>query len=113
MKQFILENFFQIITSIFGGTSFLAWILERKKRKLEEKQLAADALDKMQSAYDKFTEDSLERYKSLREEVEELKKSLQEETKAKLALQKDYNDLKIAYDNLKEEFNDYKKRSKK
>lgn len=113
MKQFILENFFQIITSIFGGTSFLAWIVERKKRKIEEKQLTADALDKMQTAYDRFTEDSLQRYRDLKEEVESLKRTLEEETKAKLALQKDYNELKEAYDNLKKEFNDYRKKVKK
>ncbi|WP_340074552.1 hypothetical protein [Leptobacterium sp. I13] len=103
MEQWLLDNMFSIITALFGGGSFFAYITERKKRKIEEKQLTADALSKMQEAYDKFMEDSLIRYKDLREEIDDLKKKLVD-VKTQLNNEKRKNSL------LKNEFENYKKK---
>lgn len=65
MQQWLQDNAFQLITTIFGGGSFAAYILERKKRKIEEKQLTTDALKSMQQAYDTFTEHSNKMYNEL------------------------------------------------
>ena len=117
MKEWLLENIFSIITTVFGGGSFFAYITERKKRIIEEKQLGADALTKMQEAYDKFTTDSLKRYEELSSEVEELKKKLTlvtsqlESEKTNYSTLKSAHDkLKTAYDKLKAEFDAYKKK---
>ena len=117
MKEWVTENLFSIITAIFGSGSFFAYITERKKRVIEEKQLASDALKTMQDAYDKFTEDAMFKYKDLSEEVAELKKKLvdvtlqlnKEEGKY-LVLKESYEKLKSSYENLKREFNNYKKK---
>lgn len=71
-KQWLIENAYQLITTFIGGTSFVAYILERKKRKIEEKQLTADALKSMQEAYDRFTEDFKERYTELSDRYDKL-----------------------------------------
>jgi uncharacterized protein HemX len=81
MKEWFLENIFTIITALFGGGSFWAYLTEKKKRKIEEKSLATDALKSMQDAYDRFTEDSKQRYDDLKLEIEDLKKRLSEVTK--------------------------------
>ena len=116
MKQWILENLSLILSTAFGRTSFLAYVLERKKRKIEEKQLTADALSKMQEGYDKFTSDLLSRYDELKQEVTDLKKNLAEvesqldEEKGKYkTLKSNYDKLKTSYDTLKREFDNYKK----
>lgn len=115
MTQWILDNLITIITSLFGGGSFLAYTKERRKRRIEEKQLGADALSRMQEAYDRFTADSLEQYTALRKEVDELKKKLadvQQSLKAEKSrytrLKQDYDTLRKNYDKLKKEFETYK-----
>lgn len=70
MQQWLLDNIFTIITTVFGGTSILALFLEKNKRRIQEKQLSADALTKMQEAYSIFTKDSTSRYNELKEEME-------------------------------------------
>ncbi len=117
MKEWLLENIFSIITTVFGGGSFFAYITERKKRIIEEKQLASDALKTMQDAYDKFTSDSLKKYEELSVEVTELKKKLNgvtsqlESEKINYSTLKSAHDkLKTAYDKLKAEFDIYKKK---
>lgn len=117
MKEYILDNLSIIITTLLGGGSAYGWWNERKKRTIEEKQLASDALKTMQDAYDKFTEDAMFKYKDLSEEVAELKKKLvdvtlqlnKEEGKY-LVLKESYEKLKSSYENLKREFNNYKKK---
>jgi archaellum component FlaC len=76
MQQWVLDNIFSIITTIFGGTSFVAYLSEKRKRKIEEKQLTTDALKSMQEAYDKFTEDLLNRYNEISEELLKVKEEL-------------------------------------
>lgn len=117
MKDFLLNHIFVIVSTLFGGGSLVGWIMERNKRKSEERQMAADALKTMQEAYDGFTKDSLDRYSILREEYEalreqsiqlklevtELKNKL--EAVHKLAIQE-----KIRHKVLQKEFEDYKKK---
>lgn len=99
-----------ILTTIFGGGSFVAWITERRKRKIEEDQLGASALESMQNAYDKFTKDALERYTTLEMEFKQLKLEFLKSEDQYLALKKEYNQLKMDYDNLQKEFEEYKKK---
>lgn len=68
--EWILNNFLSIVTTLFGGTSLVALVMEKNKRRIEERQLSADALAKMQEAYAVFTEDSNKRYISLKQEME-------------------------------------------
>ena len=119
IQQLLTDNIVSIITTLFGGGSFYAYYIEKGKRKIEQKQLGADALKSMQDAYDKFTEDSLKRYEDLSSEVEELKKNLTNVT-AQLnlerenneALRKEHDNLKVAYNKLKKDFDEYKKKYK-
>lgn len=115
MKEWLLENFISILTTVFGGGSFFAYVIERRKRKIEEKQLNTDALKSMQDAYDRFTEDSLDRYNSVRGEINELKKQLgnvtfqlAKEKDKYLALKLEHEALRSAYELLKSEFELYK-----
>ena len=119
IQQLLIDNIVSIITTLFGGGSFYAYYVEREKRKIEQKQLGADALKSMQDAYDKFTEDSLKRYEDLSTEVQDLKKKLIEVTtqlskeKQNYAiLREEHDNLKISYNKLKKDFDDYKKKYK-
>ena len=119
IQQLFTDNIVSIITTLFGGGSFYAYYVEREKRKIEAKQLDADALKTMQDAYDKFTEDSLKRYEDLSTEVQDLKKKLIEVTtqlskeKQNYAiLREEHDNLKISYNKLKKDFDDYKKKYK-
>ena len=119
VKQFLMDNLISIITTLFGGGSFYAFWVEKGKRKIEQKQLGADALKSMQDAYDKFTEDSLKHYEELSAEVQDLKKKLIEVTtqlsKEKqnyATLREEHDNLKISYNKLKKDFDDYKKKYK-
>lgn len=119
IQQLFTDNIVSIITTLFGGGSFYAYYVEREKRKIEAKQLDADALKTMQDAYDKFTEDSLKRYEDLSTEVQDLKKKLIEVTtqlsKEKqnyATLREEHDNLKISYNKLKKDFDDYKKKYK-
>jgi len=115
MEAWIAQNIGLILTTLFGSGSFIALILEKKKRKIEEKQLGADALTKMQEGYDKFTANALEQYDSLRKEVMDLKKKLidvtaqlEDEEGKYNTLKGNYEKLKISYDKLKKEFDAYR-----
>ena len=119
IQQLLTDNIVSIITTLFGGGSFYAYYVEKNKRKIEEKQLSSDALKSMQDAYDKFTEDSLKRYEELSTEVQDLKKKLIEVTtqlskeKQNYAiLREEHDNLKISYNKLKKDFDDYKKKYK-
>ena len=119
IQQLLTDNIVSIITTLFGGGSFYAYYIEKNKRKIEEKQLSSDALKSMQDAYDKFTEDSLKRYEDLSTEVQDLKKKLIEVTtqlsKEKqnyATLREEHDNLKISYNKLKKDFDDYNKKYK-
>ena len=119
IQQLLTENLVSIITTVFGGGSFYAYYVEKNKRKIEEKQLSSDALKSMQDAYDKFTADSLKHYEELSAEVQDLKKKLTEVTTQLSAekqnyatLREEHDNLKISYNRLKKDFDDYKKKYK-
>ena len=119
IQQLLTENLVSIITTVFGGGSFYAYYVEKGKRKIEQKQLGADALKSMQDAYDKFTADALKHYEELSVEVENLKKKLTEVTTQLSAekqnyatLREEHDNLKISYNRLKKDFDDYKKKYK-
>ena len=119
IQQILTENLVSIITTVFGGGSFYAYYVEKNKRKIEEKQLSSDALKSMQDAYDKFTADALKHYEELSVEVENLKKKLTEVTTQLSAEKQNYatfreehDNLKISYNRLKKDFDDYKKKYK-
>ena len=120
IQQLLTDNIVSIITTLFGGGSFYAYWTEKGKRRIEQKQLGADALKTMQDAYDKFTADSLKHYEELSAEVADLKKKLtlvtsQLETEKQnySTLKTAHDKLKIAYDTLKKEFENYKNIPKK
>ena len=119
IQQLLTDNIVSIITTLFGGGSFYAFWVEKGKRKIEQKQLGADALKTMQDAYDKFTEDSLKHYEELSAEVQDLKKKLIEVTtqlskeKQNYAiLREEHDNLKVSYNKLKKDFDEYKKKYK-
>ena len=119
IQQLLTDNVISIITTLFGGGSFYAYYIEKGKRKIEQKQLGADALKSMQDAYDKFTEDSLKRYEDLNTEIQDLKKKLLEVTtqlsKEKqnyATLREEHDNLKVSYNKLKKDFDEYKKKYK-
>ena len=115
ITQWLINNILLILSTLFGSGSFIALILEKNKRKIEEKQLGADALTKMQEGYDKFTTNALEQYDNLRAEVMDLKKKLanvtaqlEDEEGKYNTLKLSYEKLKISYDKLKKEFDSYR-----
>lgn len=122
VPQFLIDNFFSIITSIFGGGSFLAYLFERKKTKAmtnqeiaKASQEEATALTNMRAAYKEFTDDMNLKYDELSNEVKELKKKLtdvtselDEEKKKYKNLKDSYLKLKNSYDSLKRQFDEYK-----
>ena len=119
IQQLLTDNVISIITTLFGGGSFYAYYVERNKRRIEEKQLSSDALKSMQDAYDKFTADALKHYEELSVEVQDLKKKLIEVTtqlskeKQNYAiLREEHDNLKISYNKLKKDFDEYKKKYK-
>lgn len=72
MKEWLVDNLLTIFTTLLGGTSLVGYLTERKKRRIEERQLNADALTRMQEAYDKFVEHSNTNYKELLTKYQEL-----------------------------------------
>ena len=119
IQQLLVDNIGTVIAALFGSGSLYGWFYERKKNKIEEKQLSSDALKSMQDAYDKFTEDSLKRYSELSGEVEKLKEKLltvtsqlDKEKQNYINLKLEHDNLKISYNKLKKDFDEYKKKYK-
>ena len=119
IQQLLVDNIGTVIAALFGSGSLYGWFYERKKNKIEEKQLSSDALKSMQDAYDKFTEDSLKRYSELSGEVEKLKEKLltvtsqlDKEKQNYISLKLEHDNLKISYNKLKKDFDEYKKKYK-
>ena len=119
IQQLLTDNIVSIITTLFGGGSFYAYYIEKGKRKIEAIQLGADALKTMQDAYDKFTAESLKHYEELSAEVQDLKKKhtevttqLSKEKQNYAILREEHDNLKISYNKLKKDFDDYKKKYK-
>lgn len=119
IKELIADNLISILGCIFGGGSFYGFWIERKKRKIEEKQLGADAIKTMQEAYDRFTEDALNQYQELKIEISGLKIELKTvtdnlltEQDKYLILKAAYAKLKLSYNTLKRNFDNYKKNNR-
>lgn len=131
MKEFFLDNVFNLVASFITGSSFLAYVFERKKRKIEENQLASNALVSMQEAYTKFTVDQTARYTEISEELTKTKfqleqmastlssveKALEQEKEEKERLIKSYEKLEQSYNSLSKNYeiimNDYENMRKK
>lgn len=63
MKEFLAENW-QIITGLLGTA--VAYIFGGKRRKADDNNAAASALETMQRAYDTFVTDSKAQYDALK-----------------------------------------------
>jgi TolA-binding protein len=101
MKEWLSDNVFTVISALFGSGSFFAYFNEKSKRKIEERQQTADALSKMQENYAVFVEDMEDRFDSLKLEIEGLKKQLQIVNKQLEEETKKYNELKTQFQNYK------------
>lgn len=109
MKEWAVNNLFQIITVIFGGGSFFAFVTERRKRKIEESQLQASALAGMQKTYDKWVEDSNQKFASINKELYEVKNENIEQRKDLRLLQKDNSKLHLEISKLLQENTELKR----
>lgn len=91
MYQIITDH---ILPFLFGagGSGLVYYFLDKKKRSEETKAIKAEAMEKMQSVYDKFVEDYEKKYeemksdydqrlKNMRTELDNVKKSLAEHKK--------------------------------
>jgi len=83
MKEWIQEHLYGIITTLLSGGGLFAFFTERKKRKLQEKKdessakkEEADALETIQTVYDRFVKDSLDRYVDLIKQIDTIKQEL-------------------------------------
>lgn len=70
MFEFLANHIVSIVIALVGGG---AWLFERRQRIASAKITEGDAVARMQSAYDKFVEDSQERYIELNAELKALK----------------------------------------
>ena len=84
--------------------------LNGEKERLENKKLSSEALETMQKAYDKFTEDALKNYQKITLELDDLRKRLFEVTEQLNLEMIKYDKLKQSYDKLKLEFDTYKEK---
>lgn len=123
MNQWIADNIYNILTTIFGGGSLVAYFLERKQRQIllkkEEssaKQEEATALETIQSVYDKFVKDSQNRYMELLNQINEIKKELENVYSELEVVTKELNEekqkgslLKISYETLKKTCEEFSK----
>jgi len=109
MNAWLAENFYNIITTIFGGGSLMAFFLERKKRQSSAKQT-------IQSVYDKFVKDSQNRYLELLAQINEIKKELDNVYSELEKVTQELNEekqkgslLKISYETLKKTCEEFSK----
>lgn len=124
--EWLQDNIWTLISTVLGGGGLLGWLTERNKRKIEEKQASAEALDTMQKAYDRFTEHHLNRYESVMKDLDKLNTKVFDlesellKEKGKLTLLKEENEslrrdnatLKADYDILKGELDTLKSKQK-
>ncbi|MFK8294811.1 hypothetical protein ACI760_01295 [Capnocytophaga canimorsus] len=78
MYQIITDH---ILPFLFGagGSGLVYYFLDKKKRYEETKAIKAEALDKMQTVYDKFVEDYQKKYEEMKQEYDERLKNMKEE----------------------------------
>lgn len=91
MKEYVIEHLDQIFSYVFGaGGLFSAW--------REHKKTKTDALSRMQAAYDKYVEDSDQKFEDMKLEVSTLKKQLE---KVEAYWKQKYSSLKKEFDTYK------------
>lgn len=90
MMDWLQENIFTLLSAIFGGSSIIGYFSERSRRKILERKETSDALVSMQAVYNTFTEDYLQKYQQIKEEMDNLKENFKEVLKA-LDLEKEKN----------------------
>ena len=73
-----MNNLIGLLTAV---SAVIALIVERKKRYADQKQSEADALQGMQSVYDKFVSDTDKKIKGLLDDIKSLQSSLVESDK--------------------------------
>lgn len=108
MKDIFLQHINELITGVIA--IMLGWF---GKSKLTKKEAEADILDKVQGIYDKMIGDTKQRMIEMLSEIEELKRrqsEIDENWKKKLASVEQIWQNK--YNNLKNEFERYKKKHK-
>ena len=91
MKQYLIEHLDHVLAYVFGAGGLLSVWIERKKKK-------TDALSGMQAAYDKYVEDSDQKFEAMKLEVSTLKKQLE---KVEAYWKQKYSSLKKEFDTYK------------
>ena len=91
MKEYLVDNIGNIVAYLFGAGGFFSWYSERRRRK-------TDALSGMQTAYDKYVEDSDKKFDEMRQEIKDLQTKLD---KVEEYWKKKYSTLKSAFDTYK------------
>lgn len=126
MKEWLTANLYNLIVTLLGSGGIIAYFTERKRRKIQEKKDAssakmeeANALETIQTVYNKFVSDSLTRYNDLIAQIEAIKSELSnvssELETVTLELQEEKrknSDLKTSYDSLEKACIDFKKMMK-
>lgn len=69
--EFISQHFGIIISSIFGGTGLIGWVLEKKKNKAQANTVEIDNSDKVIDQYRKALDDLEIRYEKKYAELSE------------------------------------------
>jgi septation ring formation regulator EzrA len=107
-QEYILEIVKTIGTFTLGVGGM--GLFQQNRKRLENKKLSSEALETMQKAYDKFTEDALKNYQKITLELDDLRKRLFEVTEQLNLEMIKYDKLKQSYDKLKLEFDTYKEK---
>jgi len=94
--NFLIDNW-QTIAATLGTiiTGFVGFLSGRKSKKISEQDQQASALQNMQLAYDKFTEQTNKQIDRVISELDDVKGENKEQRKAVMALQKDNSKLHL------------------
>ena len=92
--------------------AILTFILGRKSTKISNKGAEIDNLSKYQLMYDKFVEQYQKEFKTLGDKIADLELRNAIIIEESETWKKKFNELKLLYDNLKKEFENYKKKHK-
>jgi uncharacterized coiled-coil DUF342 family protein len=108
--NFITNNFEMILTTLGGFfTAILTFFLGRKTRKISEQDQQASALQNMQVAYDKFTEQANKQIDRILSEMDDIKVENRDQRSAIVALQKDNSKLHVEISKLMTENNELRR----
>lgn len=98
--KWVIEHIDTIIATLIGGGGVAGWVNERRKKR-------TDALKSMQQLYDEFIKDAADKFNTMHEEIEQLKKEIHD---IDSRWSSKYNALLKKYNGLKSEFETYKKK---